>query len=249
MRLSIPKSTISIIVLLLGLSLAGCQSGSKKEQDSEGQSSPKKIGEASEGGLFSSVFNKGPAKSIVLPPDLVSSANETVKQNHEEGTLARSETVLPEVVGATIVSEEGRRWLRVKANAQNVWDTLADFWAAEQVDLVEYKPAAGLMETDWIETGSRSERDKNRKMAALFDRITGAGISYDKFNIRLEKEGQEVTNIFVSHRSTQRQESNFNSPQKITQWEWVEQESDEEKIAQLLQVMVLLFESGGQNPA
>ena len=146
-----------IIVLLFVLAITGCQSGSKQEQESE-PSSPKKIGEAPEGGLFSSMFDKGPSKSIVLPPDLVSSANETVKQNHEEGTLARSEQVLPEVVGATIVNEEGNRWLRVDTNAQAVWDTLADFWAAEQVDLVEYKPAAGLMETDWFETSARSER-------------------------------------------------------------------------------------------
>ncbi|MGI9318910.1 MAG: outer membrane protein assembly factor BamC [bacterium] len=237
----------SIIVLLLALAITGCQSGSTKQQDSE-SNSPKKIGEAPEGGLFSSVFNKGPSKSIVLPPDLVSSANETVKQNHEEGTLALSERVLPDVIGATIISEEGRRWLKVDANAQAVWDTLAEFWAAEQVDLVEYKPAAGLMETDWFETSSRSERDKNRKLAAMFDRITGSGVSYDKFKIRLEKEGEEVTNIFVTHRTTKRLESEY-SGQKVTDWQWVEGESDEEKIAQLLQVMVLLFESGSENPA
>lgn len=236
-----------IIIVLLALAITGCQSGSGQQEDNE-RGSPKKIGEAPEGGLFSSVFDKGPSKSIVLPPDLVSSANETVKQNHEEGTLARSEQVLPDVVGATIINEEGNRWLRVDTNAQAVWDTLADFWAAEQVDLVEYKPAAGLMETDWFETSARSERDENRKLAALFDRITGAGISYDKFKLRLEKDGDEVTNIYVTHRSSKRLESDY-SGKKVTDWRWVEGDSDDEKVAQLLQVMVLLFETGGQNPA
>lgn len=238
----------SIIILLFALAIAGCQSGSGQQQDTE-QSSPKKAGEGSvSGGLFSSVFDKGPSKSIVLPPDLVSSANETVKKNHEEGALARSEQVLPDVVGATIINEGGNRWLKVDTNAQAVWDILADFWAAEQIDLVEYKPAAGLMETDWFETSSRSERDKSRKLAAIFDRIAGTGISYDKFKIRLEKDGEEVTNVFVTHRSTLRKESDF-SQKKVTQWKWVEGESDEEKVAQLLQVMVLLFETSGQNPA
>ena len=57
-----------------------------------------------------------------------------------------------------------------------------------------------------------------------------------------------MTNVFVTHRSTQRLESDY-ARKKVTQWEWVEGESDQEKIAQLLQVMVLLFESGGENPA
>jgi len=241
----------SIKILLLALMLAGCQSGSNSSKQPDGEpSSPKKIGSADEtgGSLFSSIFNKGPQKSIVLPPDLVSSANEQVRQNHEEGAVARRQEVLPEVIGATVINEQGRRWLRVDSNAQTVWDTLADFWAAEQVDLIEYQPAAGIMETDWIETSELSEADKKRTVALMFDRIAGTGVSYDKYKIRLEKEGQDVTSVFVTHRSTERKESDF-ANKKVTQWEWVENDSDQEKIAQLLQVMVLLFASGGQNPA
>ncbi len=241
----------SIIILLLALMLAGCQSGSNSSKQPDGDpSSPKKIGGAdgAGGGLFSSIFNKGPQKSIVLPPDLISSANEQVRQNHEKGTVARSQEVLPEVIGATVINEQGRRWLRVDSNAQTVWDTLADFWAAEQVDLIEYQPAAGIMETDWIETSELSEADKKRTVALLFDRIAGTGVSYDKYKIRLEKEGEDVTSVYVTHRSTERKESDY-ANKKVTQWEWVENDSDQEKIAQLLQVMVLLFETGGQDPA
>ena len=96
----------------------------------------------------------------MLPPDLVSSANDTVRQNHDQAKQEKSARVLPDVIGAEVVSDGGKRWLRVESDAQKVWDTLVQFWAEEEIELVEFKPAAGLMETDWIETGARSERDK-----------------------------------------------------------------------------------------
>lgn len=225
-----------LVPILFTLSLAACQSGGGGVLDT---SSSKKVGEASvEGGLFSSIFRSRQTRAILLPPDLVSSASDKVRANHEQASS--DEVVLPEVTGAEIVNENGKRWLRVDTGPQAVWDKLVEFWADEQVDLVERKPAAGLMETDWIENLKLSGTDQRQSIVRLFDRITGAGISFDKFRIRLERESELGTRVYVTHRATERKESRF-SPQKITQWEWVEKDSDEEKVAQLLQVMVLLF--------
>jgi outer membrane protein assembly factor BamC len=240
---SMPKL---IVALLIALSLTACQSSGDKQAEPEANpNSGKKIGTAEEGGLFSSIFKRKPAENIILPPDLVSSANDTVRGNHDQGQQSRQEKVLPKVIGAEIVREGDTRWLRVDSDAQNVWDTLAGFWAEEQIELVEFKPAAGLMETDWIETGTRSERDKDSALRDFFNRITGKDTSFDKFKVRLERESETVTNVFVSHRATERKESNFNSPSKAIEWEWVERDSDPEKVAELLQVMILLFQSGG----
>lgn len=230
------------VIALLALSLVACQSGGGKAPEPQ-KSSAKKIGDAPvEGGLFSSVFRKKQPRAILLPPDLVGEANEKVRENHEQAALRESQRVLPEVTGASVVNADGRRWLRVEAGAQEVWDKLVEFWAGEQVDLVDSQPAAGLMETDWIDSGNLSEEDKNRTFARLFKRIAGQGTAFDKYKIRLERESAGITRVYVSHRSSERKESQFASPQKITQWEWVEGDSDEEKVAQLLQVMVLLFE-------
>ena len=231
-----------IVIALLTLTLTACQSGGGKAPEPE-QSTAKKIGDApTEGGIFDSLLSKKKPRAILLPPDLVGDANDKVRENHEHASLLESQQVLPEVAGASVMNSDGRRWLRVEADAQEVWERLAEFWAAEQIDLVEFQPAAGLMETDWIDTNTMSQKEEDSAFAKFFNRIAGRGTSFDKYKIRLEREAEAVTRIYVSHRSSERKESQFNSPQKITQWEWVEGDSDEEKVAQLLQVMVLLFE-------
>ena len=230
------------VIALLTLTFTACQSGGGKEPESQ-PTSGKKIGDGpAEGGIFSSLIKKKQPRAILLPPDLVGDANEKVRENHEQANILESQRVLPEIAGASVMSADGRRWLRVEADAQEVWDRLTEFWAEEQIDLVEFQPAAGLMETDWIDTNTMSEEENNSAFAKLFDRIAGRGTSFDKYKIRLERESEDVTRVYVSHRSSERKESQFNSPQKVTQWEWVEGDSDEEKVAQLLQVMVLLFE-------
>ena len=193
--------------------------------------------------MFSSIFKGKEPRAIMLPPDLVSSANETVRENHEAAEKQVKERVLPQITAASVVNDGERRWLRVETDAQAVWDTLADFWAGEQIDLVEFKPAAGLMETDWVENNNLSEEDEGRNIARMFNRLTGQGVTFDKYKVRLERESDGVTLVYVTHRATARVEKQFSSGQKITEWEWVEKDSDEEKVAQLLQVMVLLFEN------
>ncbi len=237
-----------ILVFSLLLLVAACQSNSASQNGGQ-SSSPKKLGnDTEENTLFSSVFKKTKTKSIELPPDLVGSANSKVRQNHNQAGKDKSLEVLPEVIGATVVSENGKRWLQVESAPKQVWGALADFWAAEQIDLVEFEPNAGLMETDWIATGTESgDPSKKKLFKTLFSKIVGAGVSFDKYKIRLERQSSDLTNIYVTHRSTEKLQSNFTSGQKITEWEWVEGEGDQEKVAQLLQIMVLIFDSNADN--
>ncbi|MBX2868193.1 MAG: outer membrane protein assembly factor BamC [Acidiferrobacterales bacterium] len=227
-----------LIILAVPLFLVGCQSSPSQSESSTGR----KIESPGESGLFSSIFKGSSPKTIALPPDLVSTANSKVQENHKKAEREASQKVLPDVIGAEVVNQNGQRWLRVESDAQEVWDTLANFWAAEQIDLVEFKPAAGLMETDWI-AANADANEKKSIVARLFNRVVGNDTSFDKYKIRLEKDEDAITNIFVTHRFTEKKESKFNSPAKVTEWEWVEGEGDQEKVAQLLQVMVLLFET------
>ncbi|MDE0096166.1 MAG: outer membrane protein assembly factor BamC [Gammaproteobacteria bacterium] len=190
------------------------------------------------GGMFSSFFRKRSSSAILLPPDLVSSASDKVRENHEDAKLNRQQQVLPEVTGASVIIEDGNRWLRVETGPQDVWDRLVEFWAEQQIGLVESQPAAGLMETDWIDRNAPSEGE-GLSIARLFSRITGAGTLLDKFRIRIERESDRITRVFVSHRSTERKEINLSS-RKNSELEWVSGQSDERE-AQLLQVLVQLF--------
>lgn len=226
-----------LVLILLVLALAACQFGGEKSNSPP--VSKKQIDhDPATGGLFSSIFRKKPSKTILLPPDLISSASDKVRENHEEANLNRQQQVLPEVTGAKVIIHDDKRWLRVETGPQAVWDRLVEFWAEQQIGLVESQPAAGLMETDWIDRNSPSEGE-GLSIAKLFSRITGAGALLDKFRIRIERESDRTTRIFVSHRSTERKEINLSS-RKNSQLEWVSGQSDE-KEAQLLQVLVQLF--------
>ena len=233
-----------IIPFVLMLALTACQSGGERTTSRELPTSIHANPETpEEGGLFSAFFKKKAPKAILLPPDLVSTASDRARENHEQASLLKQQQVLPEVTGAEIVSENGNRWLRVETDPQEVWDRLVDFWAVLEVELVVSQPAAGLMETDWIDRNAPAQGE-GLSIAKLFNRITGKGALLDKYRVRIERESDSVTRVFVSHRYTERMEIEFSSPQRNTQWEWVSGEN-EENVAQLLQTMVLLFEGEG----
>ena len=241
----------TLILISLTVVLAGCQSSPDKSSENKNQAQKKISTAQGDEGLFSSIRQKNAPRSISLPPDLISKANEKVKSNHDAAQQENADQrVLPEVPGTRLMSaSDGKKWLQVETDAQTVWDTLVDFWALEQIDLVDFQPAAGIMETDWISTDRASRAKNNGVFATLFSRVIGKDVSFDKYKIRLEKESSDVTSIYVTHRSTVKRESNYQSQQRITQWQWVEGDSDTEKVAQLLQVMVLLFEGNAANAA
>ncbi len=236
----VPVMNKCIIPILLILALTACQSSSERSTKSTLPKSKQADIEPEQGRLFAAFFRQKAPKAILLPPDLVSTASDRVRENHEQASLDSQQTVLPEVTGAEIIIENGQRWLRVETDPQAVWDKLVDFWAILEVDLVSSQPAAGLMETDWIDRNA-PEKGEGLSIARLFNRITGAGALLDKYRVRLERESDQVTRVFVSHRYSERKEKEFASPQRNTEWEWVSGEN-EENVAQLLQTLVLLFE-------
>lgn len=232
-----------IISLLLALALVACQSSGERTTTHKPTTSRHADIEPVEGGLFSDFFKQKAPKAILLPPDLVSSASDKAQENHEQASLLKSQQVLPTVAGAEIVNQNGERWLRVEADPQAVWDKLVDFWAVLEIELVVSQPAAGLMETDWIDRNDPDDGE-GQSIAKFFDRITGAGVLLDKYRIRLERESEQATRIFVDHRYAERKEVVESSRHRNAEWEWVSGESDE-NVARLLQTMVLLFEGDG----
>ena len=190
--------------------------------------------------------------SLALPPDLLESSNETVSENYASSQKGSQQQVLPEVVGAKIISEGDNRWLEVETDAQQVWDRIANYWAEEQVPLVNFNPAAGIMETDWIEdavvAGDGSSKVKNITKE-LFNRVTGQGIAHDKYLIRLERGGENLTRVYVSHRATVKKEQEGRSPKKIANFDWVQVADNPEKVAEFLQLIVLLFDASSLNAA
>lgn len=230
-------------VLAAALLVVSCSSNpdSKSEEDArQGKDS------RDQDSLFSSKKKSTGRAALAVPPDLLASANEKVRENQGNNGAAAGAgyEVLPEVIGATIQSAEGKSWLEVDADAEVVWRKLTEFWAFEAIDLVTYQPEAGLMETDWfVKTGKAPAGTGVTSIAVgFFEAFTSRRTVRDKFTIRLERNGASGTNLYVTHRSREKVEKVYKNRNKTSEFEWVERSQDAEKIAQLLQTIVLLFD-------
>jgi len=164
---------------------------------------------------------------------------------------AGGEQVLPVITGAEIQSDDERSWLEIDADAEAVWKKLTEFWALQEIELVEYRPQAGFMETDWFarQKGRPGKPGLSAVAVQLFDALVSRRTSVDKFTIRLERDGEQRTRLFVTHRAQEKVARELRDPDKTVEFQWVERAQDPEKIAQLLQAIVLLFDSGTDEPA
>lgn len=240
-------------VLVSASLLLSCSSSPKQEQAGEDQP------EAGDS-LFSSTLNDYSRSSLEIPPDLLKSAGEKVQANAEANADATAdsadagpggERVLPTIIGAEIQSDDERSWLEIDADAEVVWKKLTEFWAFQEIDLVEYRPQAGVMETDWFARNSdRADKPGLSAVAVqLFDALVSRRTSVDKFTIRLERDGAERTRLFVTHRAQEKVARELRDLDKTVEFQWVERAQDPEKIAQLLQAIVLLFDSSTDSSA
>jgi len=129
-------------------------------------------------------------------------------------------SVVPEFVDMTIRREGDLRWIEAEVDPVNLWPLLRSFWASQDVILERDKPAVGVMETEWIEDIDSSQSE--------FTEVTEFTATRSKFKIRIEREPNAVTNIYVSQRKTQLQ--------SITEQGavWLDVTSDSESEAEML---------------
>lgn len=236
------KSRVFIVVAA-ALVLLSCSSNSKQEEARQGKDS--RAGDS----LFAVNKNRSDRSALAVPPDLLASSSEKVQANSAATTI-QSDEVLPVVIGATIQSDARKSWLEIDADAKVVWQKLIEFWAFQDIELVEYQPGAGLMETDWFVKKTNAPGQGVGTIAVdLFKAFVARRTALDKFAIRLERNRSGGTNLFVTHRRREKIAKEYRNRQKATEYEWVEREEDTEKVAQLLQTIVLLFDSSAGEPA
>jgi outer membrane protein assembly factor BamC len=168
--------------------------------------------------------------SLHVPPELVSPEwNDSLKipQTGSDRVSAvdvygkaLDATVVPEFVDMTIRREGDLRWIEAEVDPVNVWPLLRSFWASQDVTLDRDKPSIGVMETEWIEDIDSSSSE--------FTDVTEFTATRSKFKVRIEREPNAVSNIYVSHRKTQLQ--------SITEQGavWLDVNSDSEAEAEML---------------
>ena len=147
----------------------------------------------------------GSIGGLDAPPELVTpewdesltipqTANDRVSALETYGK-ALDASVAPEFVDVSLRREGDLRWLEAEVDPVNVWPLLRSFWANQGIQLDKDTPSTGIMETDWIEQvdSSNSGVTNGREVAA----------TRSKFRIRVEREPNAVTNIFVSQRKAE----------------------------------------------
>ncbi len=249
------RSIATATTLTLLLLVSGCGSSlfeSKNEGTQSGPPDLKKLDPDATHKPLTTKAKKPKAKlykpattvSLEIPPDLVTTTDQTVLDNLEEGKQNKIR-VLPEIVGARIVKKDDMYGLEVDTSVESAWETVTRFWALSNVNLVEYNPEAGTMETEWIEEAQAEDPDASYivKMSRdIFTSLTKSNTKLDKYRIRFERISADQSYLHVTHRFSARKEAKNANQKRISEFEWVELSSDANKVADFLQHLILIFD-------
>jgi outer membrane protein assembly factor BamC len=146
------------------------------------------------------------------------SASSIAKERAPAGSQANAGPVLPTSDKAKVQRSGNQRWLVVKADPQDVWPVVRDFWQENGFILKSEAQDAGVMETDWAENRAKIPQDFLRNtLGKVFSDIYSTS-ERDKFRTRLERGAEQgTTEVYVSHRGMQ--EVYTSAEKKDTRWQ------------------------------
>lgn len=194
--------------------------------------------------------------TLEVPPDLTSSniqegllipgvsssasASEQGKSPAEAGGSARFySSVLPAATGVRMMRDGQFRWLEVRAAPEVVWPRLREFWVQAGFLLKLEDPKIGLLETDWAENRADIPGDFiTRQVSKLFDQLYSAA-TRDKFRVRLERAGEGVTELYLTHRGAQEVGGDATGLSDVTRWD--PRPRDAELETEMLARMLVFF--------
>lgn len=191
------------------------------------------------------------APSLEVPPDLTtptsdqrykvpSGGDETVAtySDYSKGsTAAQNRGVLPEAKGVRLERNGTQRWLVVSDKPENVWPIVKAFWQETGLTIKSEDPAAGVIETDWIENRAKIPQDAIRNaLGKVFDGLYSSG-ERDQYRTRLERGKDGVsTEIYISHRG---KEEVLDADKNTSKWQ--SRANDPEMEAIMLQRLMARF--------
>lgn len=156
--------------------------------------------------------------TLEVPPDLTSSrideslvvpeAGTTYSEyaGAQKGGLKRPGTqtaVLSEVDAVELKREGDKRWLVIKAPADQVWASLISFWQQQGILLQEQDPGVGVMKTSWLENRADIKSDFiTDTVRKVFDGLYSSN-TRDQFRVRLERGASGTTELYLTHTGMQ----------------------------------------------
>jgi outer membrane protein assembly factor BamC len=187
----------------------------------------------------------GKAASLDVPPDLTQLSRENryaipggtvTASGYEAGKPSQSVPVAASALSDVRIERAGnQRWLVVARPADQLWDSLRDFWQENGFLLAMDQNNLGIMETDWAENRAKIPQDFIRNaIGKMFDSLYSTG-ERDKFRTRLERTASGGTEIYISHRGMVEV---YNSVDKNTTV-WQPRPADPELEAEFLRRMMV----------
>lgn len=150
-------------------------------------------------------MGSGSTNPLEAPPDLVTpeweeslqiprTANDRISALETQGP-ALGAPVLPEFLNVRVRREGPTRWLEADTDPVTLWPLLRQFLQDEGFEIAADEPVLGYLETHWRQHLGRSTETEDQQES--FD-IVG-----EKLRIRLERQPNSVTNIFLTQRGTE----------------------------------------------
>jgi outer membrane protein assembly factor BamC len=189
--------------------------------------------------------------SLEVPPDLTSPISDprykvqrggdetvaTYSDYSKDSAVVQNRGVLPEAKGVRLERNGTQRWLVVNDKPENVWPVVKAFWQATGLTIKSEDPAAGIMETDWVENRAKISQGAIRNvLGKVFDSLYSSG-ERDQYRTRLErsKDGTS-TEIYISHRGL---EETLDANKDTSKWQ--SRANDPEMEAIMLQRLMVRF--------
>jgi outer membrane protein assembly factor BamC len=105
--------------------------------------------------------------------------------------------------GIRVERSGNQRWLVVNQTPEALWPQLKSFWEDSGMPVVSDVPAAGIMETDWVETRPDiSDGVVRSTLTRIFNSISSTGLR-DKYRTRVERLPDGSSEIYISHRGAE----------------------------------------------
>ena len=150
---------------------------------------------------------------LEIPPDLTQLSKES-RYQQSNGAISASAfqsaaaasapaavpVIAPQAVGAFKIERLGNeRWLSTTLAPEAIYPQLRSFWKDNGFNLVQDRPEAGVLETDWAENRAKLPNDFIRSaIGRVLDSAYSTG-ELDKFTTRVERTAAG-SDVFITHR-------------------------------------------------
>lgn len=151
--------------------------------------------------------------------------------------------LLPQQDDIQVERSGDKRWLVIRAPAEQVWPKMRDFWIEGGFLIKVENPGIGIMETDWAENRADIPKGVIESLLSKISSSLYSAATRDKFRSRLERGADaDTTELYISHRGARENRGEISETQAgSSAYRWEPRPADPELEAEMLSRMMVFF--------